>query len=76
MSSIIRKKEFFLKIVKKVFQLSKAFANSFLEALIQERIKQADYEIARHLYITEYKNQSFDYIYSMVKNGKILEIEK
>lgn len=45
-----------------------------LEALLASRYDKTQREIAYHLWITEYKHESYDYILMMVRNGKAHEL--
>lgn len=66
--------------LKKVINLSFKPVFNLLKqaytALISVRKEQATYRVAKILHSTEYKNQSFAYVYNMVKSGKVWEMEK
>lgn len=52
----------------------KKFLSRFYNTIIEGRMRKAEYEIANMLWKTEYQNESFAHILSMVRSGKISEI--
>jgi len=49
----------------------KNFIRSFYEAMCLARLKKAQYEIARQLWLGEYRHESFDYILNAVQTGNV-----
>lgn len=46
------------------------------KAIVAGRIERAEIEAAKQLHRSEYKNESFEYVYSRVKDGTIFELNR
>lgn len=52
----------------------KSFIRGFFDTIFESRKANAEIEIAKQLWLTEFKHESFDYILTMVRAGKIYEL--
>ena len=52
----------------------KNFTRSLYDAIYYSNKTKAEIEIARQLWLTEYKHESYDYILTMVRAGKAFEL--
>lgn len=62
---------FFYVTIKSVY----SFFEILLEAIVLARQEQANFEVAKMLYYSgEYRNESFDYILRLVREGNLDEL--
>lgn len=52
----------------------KRFLMKLLNAVTTTRTEKADHVVAHHLWSVEFRHESFDYVLSMVRAGKINDL--
>lgn len=52
------------------------FIRSIKDALLASKREKQQYELALRLWSVEYKNEPFDYVYTMVQEGNVDKIGK